>query len=90
MINFKNKLLIILKTHTKNIEKLGGLIKSMPKTAVFFLISCSIPAFLFLKKREQKIASKLETMAGIWTIGMYLSLGGIPMILHFIRGINGL
>lgn len=31
---------VYLKTHTKNIEKLGGLIKSMPKTAVFFLISC--------------------------------------------------
>lgn len=26
------------KTHTKNIEKLGGLIKSMPYTAIFFLI----------------------------------------------------
>ena len=31
---------VYLKTHTKNIEKLGGLIKSMPKTAVFFLIAC--------------------------------------------------
>lgn len=57
---------------------------------IFFLVTCSIPAFIFLKNREQKIASKLETMAGIWTIGMYLSLGGIPMIIHFIRGINGL
>lgn len=57
---------------------------------VFFMLGCSIPAFGFLKTREQKFASKLETMAGIWTIGMYLSLGGIPMILHFIRGVNGL
>lgn len=31
---------VYLKTHTKNIEKLGGLIKSMPKTAVFFLVAC--------------------------------------------------
>ena len=31
---------VYLKTHTKNIEKLGGLIKSMPKTAIFFLVAC--------------------------------------------------
>ena len=31
---------VYLKTHTKNIELLGGLIKSMPKTAVFFLTAC--------------------------------------------------
>ena len=54
---------------------------------IFFLIFCSIPALIFLKKREQKIAQKLETMAGIWTLGMYLSLGGIPMILYFIFGV---
>lgn len=29
---------VYLKTHTRNIELLGGLIKSMPKTAVLFLI----------------------------------------------------
>ena len=29
---------IYQQTHTRNIERLGGLIKSMPKTAVFFLI----------------------------------------------------
>lgn len=53
---------------------------------VIFLIVCAFPAFKFLKNREQKYASKLETMAGIWTLGMYLSLGGIPMILHIIGG----
>ena len=53
---------------------------------VFFIVFCSIPALIFLKTREQKFASKIETMAGIWTLGMYLSLGGIPMILHFIGG----
>lgn len=55
-----------------------------------FMLLCSIPAFMFLKTRKQKYASKLETMAGIWTLGMYLSLGGIPMIIHFIRSFNGL
>ena len=53
---------------------------------VFFLIFCAIPALKFLKTGEQKIASKIETMAGIWTLGMYLSLGGLPMIWHFIGG----
>lgn len=53
---------------------------------VFFLILCAIPALKFLKTREQKIAAKIETMAGIWTLGMYLSLGGLPMIWHFIGG----
>lgn len=53
---------------------------------VFFLIFCAIPALQFLKNRKQKFASKIETMAGIWTLGMYLSLGGIPMIWHFIGG----
>lgn len=31
---------VYLKTHTKNIELLGGLVKSMPKTAIFFLSAC--------------------------------------------------
>ena len=38
---------IYLKTHTKNIEKLGGLIKKMPYTGVFFLFAvvaiCAFP-----------------------------------------------
>jgi len=56
---------------------------------VFFLIFCAVPAIRFIKTREQKTAAKLETMAGIWTLGMYLSLGGIPMILHLIKGFGG-
>lgn len=56
---------------------------------VFFLAFCGAPAVKFLKNRKQEFAAKLETMAGIWTLGMYLSLGGIPMILHFIRSFNG-
>ena len=38
-----------LKTHTRNIEKLGGLIKSMPYTALMFIIGsvaiCGLPPF---------------------------------------------
>ena len=40
---------VYTKTHTRNIEILGGLIKSMPKTAVLFLIAsiaiCGLPPF---------------------------------------------
>lgn len=53
---------------------------------ICFLIFCSMPAIMFLNTRKQEIAAKIETMAGIWTLGMYLSLGGLPMIWHFIGG----
>lgn len=40
---------VYTKTHTRNVEELGGLIKSMPKTAVLFLIGsiaiCGLPPF---------------------------------------------
>ncbi len=40
---------VYLKTHTKNIETLGGLIKTMPRTAILFLIGsiaiCGLPPF---------------------------------------------
>lgn len=40
---------VYTKTHTKDIEMLGGLIKSMPKTAILFLIGsvaiCGLPPF---------------------------------------------
>lgn len=40
---------VYLKTHTKNIETLGGLIKAMPATAILFLIGsvaiCGLPPF---------------------------------------------
>jgi formate hydrogenlyase subunit 3/multisubunit Na+/H+ antiporter MnhD subunit len=40
---------VYLKTHTLNIERMGGLIKSMPKTAMLFLIPalaiCGLPPF---------------------------------------------
>lgn len=40
---------ILHATHTKNMETLGGLIKKMPKTALFFLIGavsiCALPPF---------------------------------------------
>jgi 4-hydroxybenzoate polyprenyltransferase len=44
-----------------------------------FLI-CLIPAFLFLKKQGTKSAKLIEHASSIWTVFMYLGLGGIPML----------
>ena len=43
-----------------------------------------IPAILFLKNPTKKTAKGMEHISGIWTVGMYLSLGGIPMLMNFI------
>lgn len=45
---------------------------------------CAIPAFIFLKKPSKKTAKGVETISGIWTVTMYLSLGGIPMVMEMI------
>mgnify|MGYP003666823639 FL=1 len=45
-----------------------------------------IPAILFLKNPNKKTAKGMEHISGIWTVGMYLSLGGIPMLMNFING----
>ncbi len=66
---------------------LAGFSKLMILYLLFFYIFCSFFALRFIKTRKQKDASILETISGIWTIGMYLSLGGIPMIIHFLGGI---
>ena len=43
----------------------------------------SFPAFLFLKKPTPKLAKGIELTSALWTILMYLTLGGIPMLLNF-------
>ncbi len=50
---------------------------------VLFLLS-SIPAWLFLKKKTEKISKQIENFSGYWTMAMYLTLGGIPMITKLI------
>lgn len=44
-----------------------------------------IPAIIFLKNPNKKTAKGMEHISGIWTVGMYLSLGGIPMLMNFIN-----
>ncbi len=46
-----------------------------------FLLVCSLPAVLFIKNQTQNLAKKIELSAGIWTVGMYLTLGGVPMLI---------
>ncbi|MGE3801455.1 MAG: UbiA family prenyltransferase [Candidatus Kapaibacterium sp.] len=48
------------------------------------LLLCSIPALLFANTLSPKYAKRIETAAGVWTIGMYLTLGGVPMITRWI------
>ena len=51
-----------------------------------FLLLCGYPAVRFLRSRSQAHAALIETAAGIWTIGMYLTLGAAPMVIDLIRG----
>lgn len=50
------------------------------------LLACGTPGVLFLLRQEQRRAKLIETAAGIWTIGMYLSLGALPMLIRWIGG----
>jgi 4-hydroxybenzoate polyprenyltransferase len=53
--------------------------------AAFFVLGstftiCSVPAFMFLVKYTKKMAKAIELASAVWTIAMYLTLGGVPMI----------
>lgn len=52
--------------------------------ALFIL--CCIPGILFLKNRNARFSKLIETSSIVWTIAMYLTLGGIPMLVQFIYG----
>lgn len=47
---------------------------------------CIAPAIMFARRPGKKTAKAVEAVSGIWTIGMYLSLGGIPMLMKLISG----
>lgn len=59
----------------------------LPTFIVLLIIGliCIIPGFIFIKKPSKKAAKGVETMSGIWTIAMYLTLGGIPMLMNLIE-----
>jgi 4-hydroxybenzoate polyprenyltransferase len=47
---------------------------------VCLFILCVIPALLFLSKQSQHGSKLIEYASALWTIGMYLTLGGVPML----------
>ncbi|MBD1434784.1 UbiA family prenyltransferase [Sphingobacterium sp. DN00404] len=55
-----------------------GILAYIILTAIF-IWSC-IPAVLFMNNRSSKCAKMIELTSAGWTIAMYLSLGGVPML----------
>lgn len=49
-------------------------------------ILAMIPAIIFMKNPSKKSAKAVESISGLWTVAMYLSLGGIPMLMNLING----
>jgi 4-hydroxybenzoate polyprenyltransferase len=53
--------------------------------SILFVI-CLLPAFLFLYNiNNSKAAKWMEYISVLWTFGMYLCLGGVPMLLNLIK-----
>ena len=52
---------------------------ALPFLALCWL-GCAAPALLFLKTGRH--GPKIETAAGVWTVCMYLLIGGVPMLLE--------
>jgi 4-hydroxybenzoate polyprenyltransferase len=46
---------------------------------LFFFV-CALPAALFIRNKTEKLSKMIEYASGLWTISMYLTLGGAPMI----------
>ena len=47
---------------------------------VVLLIVCAVAAARFLQTPNTSTGKRIEVMAGIWTLGMYLSLGVLPLV----------
>lgn len=62
----------------------GALNYTWPVLTILFAL-CALPALLFIKNPTSILAGWIEKAAGIWTIGMYLSLGAIPMIMIWMK-----
>ena len=45
-----------------------------------------IPAWMFAGRPSVAGGKRIETMSGIWTIGMYLILGATPIAIHMLGG----
>jgi 4-hydroxybenzoate polyprenyltransferase len=49
------------------------------------LLLCSLPALRFRRTLDGRDAKRIELAAGVWTIGMYLTLGAAPMVLRVLE-----
>jgi 4-hydroxybenzoate polyprenyltransferase len=49
------------------------------------LLACVFAAARFLRTPHTSTGKGIEVMAGLWTLGMYLSLGVLPLVLPLIR-----
>ena len=55
-----------------------GSVSFLVLSLIFVL--CASPALLFLKNKTVRSAKMIEYASALWTIGMYLTLGGEPML----------
>lgn len=53
-------------------------------TLLLFAVIVNLAGIIFLNKPNKKKAKLVELMSGIWTIGMYLTLGGVPMLMEIL------
>jgi len=57
----------------------GGYAAEALPVLCLLLAGCALPAILFAVKGHS--GKGIEVAAGVWTIGMYLTIGGLPMLL---------
>ncbi len=71
----------VIASHYANYGVIGTLILTG------FFVLCSIVGFVFLKNQTKRNSKWIEYASGLWTIAMYLTLGGVPMLIQFIEGL---
>ena len=86
MLGIKNAvwLWVFMLVITLSLSIAASVFAGYGKTAFIVLgiifILCAFPALLFLQKRTEKLSKMIEYASAFWTISMYLTLGGGPMI----------
>ena len=47
---------------------------------ILFFLVCALPGLLFISNKTEKRSKMIEYSSALWTIAMYLTLGGAPML----------
>lgn len=71
----------LIASHYANYGYIGMIILSG------FFVSCCTIGFVFLKNQTKRNAKFIEYASAFWTIAMYLTLGGVPMLLQFMESL---